>query len=205
MPVGTPPPTAATASASTLNPSETGPGSVFTVAFDDRMYKTLFRGAVKVIGNIVSGATVGVLIGYAGRGNAGSTIGGVIGGAAGFVYGCVNTAREWSELQLEQVTDRRVRESERLARCAEHGAAADRLKALTSAADELKAAAEDHRQAVMSRYASGKNVDVERGNQRVVVLSRKALGLYRQALSLATDENIKRSLAARVESLEDHL
>jgi hypothetical protein len=56
--------------------------------------KAPFGVAVKVTGNIVKAATIGVLIGYATRANAGS----FVGGAVGLIRGCVRIIKEWPNL-----------------------------------------------------------------------------------------------------------
>jgi hypothetical protein len=203
MPVGTERSTAtATAGENQRNQSETSPASDCADRFDDLLCKAPFRVAIRVAGNIVGGATIGVLLGYAARADAGGAIGTLIGAVAGFAYGCVELVSEWPELQLEQVFDRRVRESEAIARYVGHNVDADLINALTFAADRLKSTAADHRRTVMDRYTSGKSVNIERCNRKVASLYRRALSLYQRALSLSEDESMKRSLTTRVESLK---
>ncbi|MFL9989523.1 hypothetical protein [Paraburkholderia sediminicola] len=204
MPVGTTPPTE-TASEDQINRSEPDPPCAFKAVLSDLSCKAILRVTVKVVGDIVIGVTIGLLLGYAARSDTGSTLGGLIGGAVGLVCGCVKAAEEWPELLLEQLADRRARQCENLSRCAEHGPDSRKVAAFAAAADEFKAAADEHRRAIMSRYISGKNVDVERGIEKVALFYREALGLYKRALSLAAEGRVKGELEGKIQSLEDLL
>ena len=132
MPVRTLPPTA-TGFDRSLDTPDSRPDRALRAVLNVLSCKAPLVVTVGMARDIFSAATNGVLIGYAARANAGSTVGGLIGEIIGLIRGCAKAAKERRGLQLEEVADWRAEKSKRVSRGAEHGPDSDKVKALVPA------------------------------------------------------------------------